>query len=415
MEFYPFQLSTVEKSLVFLKARNACYVANEMGLGKSLTAIETCNRLGSKKVLVICPAVVRLVWEKELQKWGHGDCRYTVFSYTTTANNIDTIKTAEFDTLILDEAHYVKNTKAQRTKAVLKHLWPKAKYRICLSGTPLLQSAADLWPIFSRILPEEFGDFDTFTSTYTKRKSTPWGVQYSGVKNAEKLSALIRNNFFIRYTKAQVLPELPPKIWTKIPLDKKYCVKLTKEEEVQYREYLKKLKESFQSGVACRTQPPKADATWRREQGVKKIKPIIEFAKELLDQDIPIILFTCHREVLKGIKEGLANYNPVVIEGDTKPSDRAKAVEDFQSGKTNLFLGNLRAAGVGITLIRSSTVLLAEPCYTPAEISQGVDRAHRIGTTNSVNVYYFIVQESIDEDVFEAVLDKVSDFHQVLA
>jgi len=98
----------------------------------------------------------------------------------------------------------------------------------------------------------------------------------------------------------------------------------------------------------------------------------------------------------------------------TKPELRTKAVDDFQSGKTNLFIGQITAAGVGLTLTRASICVLAELTYSPAEIDQAVSRLHRITQVNPVTAYYFQVDRSIDDDIVKVIIEKASAFKQVL-
>lgn len=310
--------------------------------------------------------------------------------------------------------HNCKSPKAKRTKLILKHLWPKATYRICLSGTPMTQTVADCWSIFSQILPEVFGTYWEFAYRYTVVKRTPWGDKPTGIRNAEELKKIIRDNFFVRYLKADVLTELPAKTWQKIPLPAEYRVKLTPEEEAANAKYIKHLQEFFITGKPMKMAPPKSCATWRREQGLKKLPKVIEFCKELLDQDIPIVVFAYHKDVIKGLYEALESYKPVKIEGNTSQKEREAAVDAFQGERTKCFVGQIEAAGIGITLTKSCTAVFAELDWSPAKVSQAVDRLHRIGQRSNVSVYYFSVQGSMDEKLLEALIEKLSNFIQVM-
>lgn len=412
MNFYPFQEEAVQASVKFLLNRGAVYNACEMGLGKSLQAIECCNRIGSKKVLVICPASVRLVWEEETRKWVHS-ARFTIFSYNTAVNSIAVLKTMEFDTLILDEAHYVKSEKAKRTEAILQHLWPRAKYRICLSGTPMTQSVADCWTIFSKIMPE-FGSYWDFAAKYTHLQRNQFGTKPTGIRNADELKRIIRSNFFIRYTKAEVLKDLPEKTWQKIPLPKELNVEFTPEEKEQQERYLAELKRFFIDGTQPTTRPAKSAAQWRREQGLKKAPAVAEFCREILSQDTPLVVFTYHKDVLKFLMESLSDYEPVSIEGATSEANRKQAVLRYEGGGTNLFVGQIVAAGTGITLVRGSTAVFAELDYSPATVNQAADRLHRIGQKNPVTIYWPSVIGSIDEDVLQNLVEKIKTFEKIL-
>jgi SNF2 family DNA or RNA helicase len=95
--------------------------------------------------------------------------------------------------------------------------------------------------------------------------------------------------------------------------------------------------------------------------------------------------------------------------------EREKAIELFQGGKTNLFIGQIAAAGIGITLTRASHCILAECDYSPATMSQAINRLHRIGQKNSVNVYFLLVEDSSEYDIMQILVDKIKAFDQVLA
>lgn len=397
-----------------LKERDGVYNAYEMGLGKTIQAIEACQLLECKKVLVICPAVVKLVWNKEVKLWRHTTIDFCVHSYDHAAKYGKELSENHFDCLILDESHKVKNHLTKRAKAIFTHLWPKIHYKIALSGTPFTSSVIDCWTLFSRFAPEHFKDYWKFVYTYTKVVRTPFDIKFEGIKNADKLKKIIRSTFFIRRTKEEVLPELPEKTWQKITLPESLAIKMTPEQEKAQIAYQKKLIAAFKSGQPVRTPPPVSSATWRREQGLKKIPSIVEFSQNLLDQEIPIVIFCYHKEFVEKLNTSLKKYNPVVITGETNAKDREHAVGAFQEGGSNLFIGNIEAAGVGITLTRSSTVLLAEFSWIPSTIQQAVARCHRIGQRSHVNVYYFVVENSIEEDIIEAVMDRAKDFKSVL-
>lgn len=419
MKLYPFQEQAVIDSMVFLNGPlKAVYNASEMGLGKSLMALSCARKLKAKSILIVCPASVTFVWKDELEKWfsdASQNLQVVIVSYNKLLNKerLKEITKQKWDLFIGDEIHYCKSPKAQRTKIIRKEIWPICDKKICLSGTPLSQSVADGWAVWSLIYPA-FGGYWDFCKNFTKIQSTPWGQKPTSIINEKELSSTIRQNFFIRYLKEDVLTELPEKTWVKIPLESKYAVKLSDEDEVAQKKYIEALKRSFATGESIPAVPPKALATWRMEQGVKKIPAVLEFCKDILDQDIPLVVFTYHKEVLKQLREGLASYDPCVIEGATSQTDRGLAVHRFQGGASNLFLGQLTAANAGITLTRSSTVVFAELDWSPTVIKQAADRCHRIGTIYPVTLYFFSVEGSIDEDIAKALIDKQRTFDKAL-
>ena len=308
--------------------------------------------------------------------------------------------------------HNCKNKSSKRTRAVIADLWPRCTYRILLSGTPMTRNVVDCWVPFHNILPEKFPTFHEFVERYSYSRMTKWAIDYYGLKNAEELSDIIRKHFYIRYKKEEVLTELPPKVWQKITLPASYSIKVSARQAKELYEQSKSILDDITRDRVAYVPPTMAEH--RRLQGEAKVPAVVEFAQELLEQDIPVVIFAHHKAVVAALMESLKFHMPVCITGETNPTDRAAAVEAFQAGTTNLFIGNFVAAGVGITLTRSCTVILAELDWTPATINQAVDRLHRITQKNQVTVYYFIVRDSIDSTIEEIVISRTKDFNRLL-
>lgn len=434
LSLLPFQVEAVEKMLTFLRSNKGCYNACEMGLGKSVQTIAALNTLLCKRILIICPAVMRSTWEREISKWsvfgprtlvietkddfkGLAHCDVAIISYDLATKHIDKLD-YNYDALVLDEAHHLKNLKAKRTRAILDFEkpgpWLNSTYHIALSGTPFTQSVIDGFTLFNAFDPDNFSNFWSFAGNYAFRRSTPWGTQYFGVKNAEVLSRKIRSKFYIRYRKDEVLKDLPPKTYVPIILEDKYRVTYTKEEKEAIATYKKLLKQSFSGASYRMPKAPESLAKSRREQGEKKVSAVVEFVKEILEQGIPVVLFAYHRSVIFKLLTELDEYKPGVIYGDTSAENRTLSIDRFQNGETNLFIGQMQAAGVGITLTRSSTAVLSELDWSPSIIAQSTDRLHRISQLNPVTVYYFQVKNSIDDDIVKTVIAKAQAFKQVL-
>lgn len=300
--------------------------------------------------------------------------------------------------------HNCKSSKAKRTKAILKGLWPKIKYKICLSGTPFTTGVMDGHSIFSKMHPD-FGTKAEFGARYSTPELTPWGIKYKGIKRSAELKELMFKNFMVRYRKEEVLTDLPDTVWKKIILDKKYSNK-------EYEKEVKRLIELGQFDFDERPLPTHI-ASLRMLQGELKLPPIIEYVEEMLEQNIPTVVFAYHTKIVNLLVEKLAKFKPVCIQGSTKDNDRFAAVTDFQDGKTNLFIGQMDAAGVGITLTRASECVLAEIPYGPATLNQAVSRLERIGQKNSITVHNFVVANSIDQRILKILLEKQKIFNEV--
>lgn len=432
-----FQEKAIEQMLIFLRENpsHAVYNACEQGLGKTIQAIVTANALHSQTILIICPASVILNWKKELLTWSKGNYKYlavlkgtdvkeireqaisvVIISYDLAkrSNVVQVLKERRWDLLILDESHKLKNRASQRTVAILSEIWPYTTYRIALSGTPITDSVMDAYPVFSKMLPTHFKNYYAFASEYAYCESSPYGDKYYGIKNADKLKLLIRKNFFIRYTKEEVLPELPPKVFTKIVLPTSYLYQVPKGEKEIAESSVNAVLKALEGGV---TPPiPTSLAGIRKEQALKKLPPIIDFISDLLEQNIPLVVFTYHTDVLNSILAEFQRYNPVSISGDTNAKERQASVSAFQNGETLLFVGQIIAAGTGITLTRSSTVIFAELSWSATDISQAVDRVHRIGAVaESINIYYFSIENSIESRIIDVVVEKAKTFDKLVS
>lgn len=436
LKLLPYQQEGVRKMLNFLRTTGAVYNADEQGLGKSVQTIVTCNGLTrdySKPIIVICPAVMRLVWKKEFELWStesrvrvlksssevpdnfESDVYIISYSLATSVDFLYLLNRKTIDILILDEAHYLKNSKAIRTKTILRKIWPKATYKIALSGTPFTQNVVDGYTLFHKMNEEAFPDYHSFANTYAIRKHNGFGIQYVGMKNAEQLRTIVTNSFFFRRLKSKVLTELGPKTFTQIPLDSSYAVKRSMDEALKEDKFALELEKLLNDPTLVNTPTPSMSyMELRREQGLKKVEPIVEYVKILLEQNVPVVLFCVFRDVLAAYEEAFSKYKPAIIHGDIGASARQQAIEDFQAGKTDLFIGQMQAAGVGITLTRSSNVVLAEVTGVPADIAQAVDRCHRIGQKDNVVVHYFVVEDSVEGKIIKMLVKRVNEFKQVL-
>lgn len=429
----PFQGKIIEETLHFLRTNEAhgVYHASEQGLGKTICTIVAANVLKSRAILVICPASVILNWVREFRAWSttdknfeylpilHGNSLANIATPNVVVLSYDMAKlkpgvkaltSRKWDLLILDESHRLKNRKSLRAESILGKVWDCATYRIALSGTPITDSVVDAYSTFSKFLPSVFKNYYEFANAFANFESTPWGDKYYGIKEADKLKKIIRSRFFVRYTKDEVMKDLPPKIFTKIILPRTYALKVPETDEEVLQASVTTIVDALEKGQALPVVPVSL-AGQRRQQAMKKLPPIIDFIENILEQNIPLVVFTYHKEVLQNLAIEFDKYNPVTISGDTSSKNRELAIRCFQEGKTNLFIGQMVAAGVGITLTRSSNCVFAELDWSAANVSQSCDRLHRYGAKYPVNIYYFSVQDSLEERIIDTVIAKTKVFN----
>lgn len=431
----PFQADAVKKMREFLEngPEHACYNATEQGLGKSIETLATIRSMPRiQRILIICPAIMCDTWKAEIEKWlptytpkiirdknlgwlGQEAYSIHLVSYNRATSLAAELAVQRYDMLVLDESHFVKTPKAQRTKMILGKIWPKIPYRICLSGTPATRSIADLYTTFHKILPDAFPNWKYFTERYTNPRWDGYQVRYEGIKNEKELSKIMRENFYLRDIKADVAKDLPPKIWSRISLPPELDITRTEtpyEKEV-HQNYVKQLLKAIISNKPAPA-APKPIATKRREQAMKKVKSVVEFTEDLLEKDLSVVVFAHHRDVIHALADSLKKHKPGIIMGDVANEDRQEVISNFRTGKTNLVICSMQAGGIGIDLTTASHAVFAELDYSPATISQAAARVHRLTTKLPVNLYYFIVMGSIEEEIFEKVVEKTETFAKVV-
>ncbi|HEX9804600.1 MAG TPA: DEAD/DEAH box helicase, partial [Candidatus Dojkabacteria bacterium] len=241
-----------------------------------------------------------------------------------------------------------------------------------------------------------------------------------GSSNLDILQRILRENCMVRRLKSEVLPELPEKIRRviELPNDEKRAegewnsyrkhqnhideieakMELAKadENENEYRRQVDALKSAMNFAF-------EAMASIRHETALYKIPAAIEFIKDALEGG-PIVCFAHHKKVIEALKEAFPNSS--VLVGDTPLDKRQQAVDDFQSGKTDLFIGSIKAVGLGNTLTASSHAVFIEGDWTPSWVFQAEDRLHRIGQKNSVLIDHLVLEDSIECHIAKTMLDK---------
>lgn len=411
---YPPQVTIVDKAMEFLKKRRHVYNASEMGTGKSIMTAEMIRRLreaeGDKRVIIVCPSVMRPTWKRELIKCGtfsdseilvitkgseipEGDTHKAyIISYTMMPRPdwFEMYKTIGTDAIIVfDEAHKLKDWKTKQWKA--SRSWISvAAYRIYLSGTPMINCTLDVYNTLSACHPIKY---TVFAHTYAQVKQTPWGPKFFGARNTPQLKALLYDTFMVRMRLKQ-LKTLTGYIDKEVVLPQSCGAKLTDAEITEIeREILSSKKSTHVSHL-------------RERIGVSKVKEVAEYTEDLVEQGLSTILFVHHKNVADAYKDRLQGCNPCVIMGATRSDEREKAIKDFQEGKTKLIIMSIQAGGVGITLTKASQVVFAEYPWTYAEVTQAIARAHRVGQENQVIVHTFRAEGGIDSLIFRLVREK---------
>lgn len=395
-------------------------LADEMGLGKTIQALYYHKRNKKGTTVVICPASVKYNWAREasIHIGEHAEIlegrkpptrevlqknKFIILNYEIVGGWIEYLKKLKPDILILDECHYVKNRKAKRTKCV-KQLAKLCPHVLALSGTPLTNRPSELWTVLNMICPKTFKSFMPYAMKYCDAKRNAWGWEFKGHKNLGELHDILRSTCMIRRKKKDVLKDLPEKSRYVIPVElldrKEYD-----EAENDLISWLSKYSKQ-KASAAQRAERLVKMGYLKRLAGESKVDSVIEWIERFLyETDEKLVVFGIHKNVMEKLKSKFPNS--VSIDGSTKSKDRQLNVDKFQKdSKTRLFFGNIQAAGVGLTLTASSTVLFAELGWTPSEHSQAEDRIHRIGQTNVSTCYYMIGINTIEEKLSDIIQSK---------
>jgi SWI/SNF-related matrix-associated actin-dependent regulator 1 of chromatin subfamily A len=416
----------------FLADRTSALLADEPGLGKTIQAIGAMNEVKAKSALIVCPASVKYNWPKELRNWlldyktiqvleGRSahvdtDAEVIIVNYDLLSASealVAQLKRRRFDVGVFDEAHYLKSHTSNRTKAVLLRggIASLCKQKWFLTGTPVLNRPIELYPILKAAASETIAPYLTRLD-FAKQFCGAWwdGLQWviDGSSNEAELNERLHKTFMLRRLKSQVLKDLPEKCYKIVPISKTGALKKVLEQE---KETLEQLEADNVNLMLCGD----SITTHRREVAEAKVAQCVEYIREELESVEKIVVFAHHKSVIAAISAGLIQYNPVAVTGDTPSSNRALAVHEFQTlSERRVFIGQIQAAGTGITLTAASDVIFVESSWVPGEILQAADRLHRIGQKNAVTVTFLVAQDSVEEYMIRRVVDKLKTINQIV-
>lgn len=398
----------------FLADNPAAFLADEQGLGKTIQVIAACDKLGLKKVVVICPAIAKINWRREFDKWSSVEREIKVFSYdkmTQSKEVRNEIAKFEPDVLVLDEAHYLKNRQAKRTRYIYGQfcrgdgLVRFADRVWLLSGTPIPNDVSDFWTHLKAIWQYPL-NFTDYTLYFCKTWRGQFGLKVLGNK-AERMGEFktILSSIMLRRKSENVLTELPPLWWQDAVIEVDGWDDMKHIENEQEREAVELI---LQSAVTQDDVSNKLDdiaphmASLRRLTALAKAKPVAaQLAGELKDNAYDkVVVFAYHRAALEALREGLAEFNPAYIVGGMKASERQEEIDRFQDDKEcRVFIGQITACSTAITLTAANQVVFAEMDWVPAVNAQASKRSHRIGQSKPVIVRSFALANSVDEIV----------------
>ena len=397
-----------------------------------------------RKVLVICPASLKINWKRELEKWllekrtiailrdKYVDADIVICNYDML-RKIEELK-REWDLVVVDEAHFCKNKKSQRTIATLE-ICKKTRKKLFLTGTPIVNRPIELYTLIKALgFNGNLWGQQGYAFRYCNATQTGYGWDLSGASNLEELQDKLRAQLMIRRLKKDVLKELPPKRRQIIEFSANGVAGIVKEEQdawKQHQDNLDRLKtdvelaklegeESYKTAVEKLKEGSQVVfvemAKLRHQTAVAKIPYVVDHIKDLLESIDKLVVFAHHHDVVNAIVNAFPTIT-VKLTGEEKLEERQQAVDRFQNDeKVKLFVGSILASGLGITLTAASNVVFVELDWVPGNMSQAEDRTHRIGQTESVLIQYLVLEGSLDatmaktlirkQEVIEKALDK---------
>jgi SWI/SNF-related matrix-associated actin-dependent regulator 1 of chromatin subfamily A len=395
-------------------------LADDMGLGKTTSTIIAALETGAKKILIICPATLKINWKREIENYSdksiyiaEGKNFSTEHDFVIT--NYDIIKNfhdpkkkdesqillANFDLVIVDEAHYIKNATAQRTK-LINDIVKKTERLWLLTGTPMTSRPMDYFNLLSLVESPVAKNWLAYAIRYCggyqfkvgNRKV--WNV--TGASNLEELRDRT-SGLTLRRLKENVL-DLPEKIITPVYLRLK-----SKEYEEVMGEYYDWYDKNPEESKSLTVQFSKLTKV-RQIIADEKITQTIEIAENILEQDKKVIIFCNFTDSLNKITEHFGKM-AVKLDGSMSKPERQYSVDQFQENpKVKVFVGNIKAAGVGITLTAAEAVVMNDLSFLPSDHAQAEDRAYRYGQKNNVLVYYPIFENTIEGIIYDILNNK---------
>lgn len=421
------QKEAIEKLL----ANDRFILADDMGLGKTTSTVIASIEADVKKVLIVCPASLKINWKREIEnysndnilvvegkKWG-STFKYYIINYDILKNFHTTDDPEEsevyqiilnegFDLAIVDEAHYISNAQAQRTK-LLNDILEQIPTVWLLTGTPMTSRPINFYNLLKIVRSPLTINWKSYVIRYCKgyqfsaRGRKIWNT--SGASNLDELREQTKA-VVLRRLKTDVL-DLPEKIVSPIWLELKntfYDDELT--------EFLKitKAQRDKESITVTLNRLMKL----RQLIAIEKVEHTCELIDKVLEQGKKVIVFTNFTTSLDMIHEKYKK-NSVTLDGRMSKDRRQESVDKFQNNdKTRIFIGNIKAAGVGITLTAADTVIMNDLSFVPADHSQAEDRAYRYGQKNSVLVYYPVFENTIEMTVYNILQKKKDVIDQVM-
>jgi hypothetical protein len=417
-ELRPFQRAGVRYALT----QRRTFLADEQGLGKTVQALAALEADDAYPATVICPASLKLTWEREAGHWlphrttavvsgrsakgwrnaGAQRADIVILNYDIVDGHVERLGERNLQAAVFDESHYCKEPRARRTKACMslaRRIAPDG-LRLALTGTPILNRPKELVSqlrLIGRL--EEFGS------------GAAMARRFRGSDALERLHWHLRAHCYVRRVKADVLPQLPPKRQVTIPvalsneaeyrLAERNVVDWLRTQPLDLRELQTKV------AAALRNERLVQLNKLRQLAGRGKLAAALSWLDDFVESGEPLVVFADHVELQHELVARFGPDRAVHVLGSDDARARDEAVTAFQAPDgPQVIVCSLRAAGQGLTLTRASNVAFLELDWTPARLAQAEDRCHRIGQASAVTAWYLLAPDTIDETMADLLAVK---------
>ena len=411
-----------KEAILKLLGNDKYILADDMGLGKTTSAAIAAIESGAQKVLVICPASLKINWKREIQnytdeevgivegkKWADG--KFVIINYDIIKNFHEIPKKGDdefeskfleegFDLVLIDEAHYVSNKQAKRTQLV-NHLVRQVGKVWLLTGTPMTSRPINYFNLLhivdSPLTINWAGYVKRYCDGYQFQAGNRKVWNVNGASNLEELRDRTKP-YVLRRLKEDIL-DLPDKIITPVYLNLK-----SKEYEREIGEYLEwENNENEKKSLTVRLSKLMMA---RQIIAESKLESTYELIDNAINQGKKVIVFTNFTATLEEIAWKY-NKRSVTLDGRMSKQKRQESVDKFQNDeKIQVFVGNIKAAGVGITLTAGEVVIFNDLSFVPSDHSQAEDRAYRFGQKSNVSVFYPVFENTIEMIIYDILQRK---------
>jgi len=412
-QLYPFQ----EDGIRFIESRKGrVLLAYDMGLGKTATTIAWLQwHRELRPVIVICPSTIKWNWRLEWQKWTgkqsiqilsgrtpYGiDSDIIIINYDILKDWVGVLRAISPRVVVADESHMCRDPQALRTKA-FKRLTHGVPHVLALTGTPVVNRPIEIFPTLQILDSTRWGSRFRYAQDYCAARHNGFGWDFSGTSNSKKLHSVLTESVMLRRTKAEVLKDLPDKTYSTVPLevDNRQEYEDVRDGTVNWIKSADGHERNYRMEALAKIEALKQVAV----RG--KMKQCVEWISEFLDSGEKLVVFCLHRFVIDELMRQFKDM-AVRVDGSVVGEQRQWAVDRFQSDPDcRVFVGQIKAAGVGITLTAASNVVFIEYPWSPSDAEQCADRCHRIGQKNSVTVWNLVAVDTIEESIIKLLASK---------